>query len=324
MSVSNLPAMPDEVIAARERLRGLVRHTPLLPSPWLSGVAGRAVYLKAENLQETGSFKARGALNLLLQLTDSERARGVITASAGNHGQAIAWAAARLGIAATIVLPCDAVPLKVEYTRAWGATVSQHGQGYDEAHHYAEELAARTGAFYAPAFDHTAVISGQGTLALEIVEDRPEITAIVVPVGGGGLISGVALAALVQPSPPVVFGVQSERTSAMHDALRAGRLVPATTPPTLADGLAGEVCQTTFELCRALGVAVALVPEESLLGAIGATLLREHLAIEGSAAVTVAAILHKRVPPGDGPIALVLSGGNVDPGVLAESVGRRP
>lgn len=323
MFAPDLAVTPAEVYAAHERLRGLVRHTPLLPSPWLSGVAGRPVYLKAENLQETGSFKARGALNLLLQLSADQRARGVITASAGNHGQAIAWAASRLGLEATIVLPRDAVPLKVECTRAWGATVIQQGQGYDEAHRHAEELAARTGAFYAPAFDHAAVIAGQGTLALEMFEDRPEIAAIVVPVGGGGLVCGVALAALEQTTRPAVRGVQSERTPAMHDALRAGRLVPVATPPTLADGLAGEVCQTTFELCRALGIVVRLVPEEALEPAIGATLLREHLAIEGSAAVAVAAVLRGLSAPGDGPIALVLSGGNVDPGVLAASVIRR-
>ena len=316
----SLPLTAEEVRAARARLRGRVRRTPLLPSPWLSGLAGRPVLLKAENLQETGSFKARGALNLLLRLSDGERARGVVTASAGNHGQALAWAASLLGVAATIVLPLDAVPVKVEQTRAWGASVIQQGHGYDEAHVHAEELAAATGALYAPAFDHPFVIAGQGTLALEILEQRPDVAALIVPVGGGGMVSGVALAALEQPGHPIVWGVQSDHTAAMHDALRAGYLVPTTTPPTLADGLSGEVCQLTLDLCRALGVTVSLVPEAALLPAIGETLLREHLAIEGAAAVTVAAVMRGILPPGDGPIALILSGGNVDPGVLAHAV----
>lgn len=314
-----LPVTSAEVRAVHERLRGRVRRTPLLPSPWLSSLAGRPVLLKAENLQETGSFKARGALNLLLRLSDEGRGRGVVTASAGNHGQALAWAASLLGVAATIVLPLDAVPVKVEQTRSWGATVVQQGHGYDEAHVHAEELAAATGAIYAPAFDHPLVIAGQGTLALEILEERPDVEAMVVPVGGGGMVSGVALAALEQATRPIVWGVQSDHTAAMYDALRAGQLVPAETPPTLADGLSGEVCQLTLDLCRALGVTVSLVPEDALLPAIGATLLREHLAIEGAAAVTVAAVMRGVLPPGDGPIALILSGGNVDPGVLAHA-----
>ena len=315
--------MTIDVRAAYERIRGRVYRTPLEASEWLSELAGRPVLLKLENRQETGSFKARGALNFLLQLSPDERARGVVTASAGNHGQAVAWAAARLGIPATVVLPLDAVPIKVARTRSWGATVVEHGHGYDEAHLHAERLAAATGAVYAPAFDHPHVIAGQGTVALEILEQRPDVALIVAPVGGGGLITGIALAVAGRPAgaPRVdVLGVQSDRTAAMHDALQVGHLVPTATPPTLADGLAGEVCQTTLDLCRALGVPVRLVPEESILPAIGETLLREHLAVEGSAAVAVVAVLQGLLPRGAGPVALVLSGGNVDPAVLAQAV----
>ena len=315
-----LPVTSADVGAARERIRDWVWRTPLVPSPWLSDAAGRPVLLKLENRQETGSFKARGALNVLLQLTPDEKARGVVTASAGNHGQAVAWAAARLGIAATIVLPRDAVAVKVERTRSWGGTVVRQGQGYDEAHTYAEDLAARTRAIYIPAFDHPAVIAGQGTLALEIFEQDAATALLVVPVGGGGLIGGVAIAAADHPAHPRVLGVQSGNTAAMHDALQAGRLTPVETPPTLADGLAGEVCQTTLDVCRALGVPVALVPEETLLLAMGETLAREHLAIEGSAAVAVAAVLASLIPPGGTPVALVLTGGNVDPDVLRRAV----
>ncbi len=333
--------------AARERIRGWIYQTPLVRSDWLSTLAGRPVLLKLENRQETGSFKARGALNFLLQLSPHEKARGVVTASAGNHGQAVAWAAARLGIPATIVLPLDAVPVKVARTRAWGATVVEYGHGYDEAHHHAEGLAAETGALYVPAFEHPRVIAGQGTVALEILEQRPDVSLLVVPVGGGGLIAGTALAVSGRATDALrvsqvlhdwddeqlavsgratdalrvgVLGVQSDHTSAMHDALQAGRLVPVATPPTLADGLAGEAGQATLDLCRALGVPVRLVREEAILPAIGETLLREHLAVEGSAAVAVAAVTAGLLPPGDGPVALILSGGNVDPGVLAAAV----
>jgi threonine dehydratase len=320
-STSLVPAdMNIDVEAARERIRGWVWQTPLAPSAWLSEAVGRPVLLKCENRQETGSFKARGALNFLLQLSPDERERGVVTASAGNHGQAVAWAAARLGIPATVALPLDAVPVKVARTRSWGATVVEHGHGYDEAHGYAENLAAETGMVYVPAFDHPWVIAGQGTVALEILEQQPDIALLVVPVGGGGLVSGVALAMSGRAPRVGVLGVQSDRTKAMHDALGAGRLVPVATPPTLADGLAGEVCQATLDLCRALDVPVRLVPEDTILPAIGETLVREHLAVEGSAAVAVAAVLQGLLPPGDGPVALVLSGGNVDPDALAAAV----
>jgi threonine dehydratase len=316
--------MGIDVRAAYERIRDWIYHTPLEPSSWLSELAGRPVLLKLENRQETGSFKARGALNFLLQLSPEERVRGVVTASAGNHGQALAWAAARLGVPATVVLPLDAVPIKVARTRSWGAMVVEHGHGYDEAHLHAERLAAETGAVYAPAFDHPHVIAGQGTVALEILEQRPDVTLIVAPVGGGGLITGTALAVAGRSANAArldVLGVQSDHTAAMHDALQAGHLVPVVTSPTLADGLAGEVCQTTLDLCRALGVLVRLVPEEAILPAIGETLLREHLAVEGSAGVAVAAVLQGLLPRGDnGPVALVLSGGNVDPDVLAAAV----
>ncbi len=299
-----------------------MRRTPLLPSRWLSQAAGRPILLKAENLQETGSFKARGALNVLLSLSPSERERGVVTASAGNHGQALAWAANRLGIRATVVLPLDAVAVKVERTASWGplVTVARHGHGYDEAHAYAKRLADRTGAIYASAYDHPDVMAGQGTLALEILADEPDIAGIVVPVGGGGLIVGVVTAMADIPSRPWVLGVQSDRTSALHDALQVGRLTPVDDLPTLADGLAGETCQNALDLCRALGVAVELAPEETLLPAIREVLLREHLAIEGSAATAVAAVLQGLLPPGDGPVALVLSGGNVAPEVLAQAL----
>ena len=314
------PIRPADIYAARARIRGWIYQTPLVPSPWLSELAGRPVLLKCENRQETGSFKARGALNFLLRLAPDERTSGVVTASAGNHGQAVAWAAARLGIRATIVLPRDAVPVKVARTRSWGADVVTYGYGYDEAHHHAEGLAQEAGAVYVPAFDHPWVIAGQGTVALEILEQQPDVGVLLVPVGGGGLVSGAALAVTGRAPRVGVLGVQSDRTSAMYDALEAGRLVPVETPPTLADGLAGETCQATLDLCRALGVPVRLVPEEAILPAIGALLVREHLAVEGSAAVAVAAVLQGLLPPGGNPVALVLSGGNVDPDVLAEAV----
>jgi len=310
-----------DVATAAAALRGYVRRTPLTPSPWLSTVAGRPILLKLESLQETGSFKARGALNFLLLLKPEERARGVITASAGNHGQGLAWAGHLLGVSTTIVLPVDAVGVKIERTRARGATVVLHGHGYDEAHAHAVRLAATTGALYVPAYEHPTIMAGQGSLALEIVEERPDLAGVVVPVGGGGLVCGVA-AALSEHSPrPWVLGVQSDHTRAVYDALTTGKMDPVDDLPTLADGLAGETDPYAVAACLAFGLKVALVPETALLGAIGATLGQEHLAIEGSAAVAVAAVLGGGLlPPGDGPVALVLSGGNVAPAVLASAL----
>lgn len=306
---------------AAEALQGYVRRTPLIPSPWLSAIADRPILLKLESLQETGSFKARGALNFLFSLRADERARGVVTASAGNHGQGLAWAGRLLGVSTTIVLPVDAVAVKVERTRARGATVVLHGHGYDEAHGHALTLAAQTGACYVPAYEHPTIMAGQGSLALEIVEDRPDIEGVVVPVGGGGLVSGVA-AALSEMAPrPWVLGVQSDHTRAVYDALTTGGMDPVDDLPTLADGLAGETDPYAVAACQAFGLTVELVPETALLGAIGATLLYEHLAIEGSAAVAVAAVLQGGLlPSGHGPVALVLSGGNVAPSVLASAL----
>lgn len=307
---------------ALRRCRRYLRHTPLLPSAGLSALAGRPVLLKLECLQVTGSFKARGAINRLLQLGDDERARGVVTASAGNHGQAVAWAASVLGIPATVVLPLDAVQVKVERTRSWGATVVQAGNGYDEAHHHAELLCERTGAVYIHAFEHPDVIAGQGTVAHEILDECPETGLLVAPVGGGGLIAGIGAAARTHKRRPQVIGLQSSNTSAMFDALEAGHLVPVTLLPTLADGLAGETTEANMRLCRQLDIAVRLVPEVALLPAIRHTLIEEHLAIEGSAAVCVAAVLERVIDAGaaDGPMVLVLSGGNVDPAVLAAAL----
>jgi threonine dehydratase len=308
--------------AAQRRCGLYVRRTPLLPSVRLSALAGRPVLLKLECLQVTGSFKARGAINRLLQLDQRERERGVVTASAGNHGQAVAWAASVLGIPATVVLPLDAVPVKVERTRSWGARVVQAGNGYDEAHHHAESLCEQTGAVYIHAFEHPEVIAGQGTLAHEILDECPEAGLLVAPVGGGGLIAGVAAAAKTYRRPPPVIGLQSSNTSAMFDALAAGQLMPVALLPTLADGLAGETTEASTQLCRQLGIEVKLVPEAALLPAIRHTLIEEHLAIEGSAAVCVAAIQERVLDAGaaDGPIVLVLSGGNVDPAVLAAAL----
>ncbi len=307
-----------DVAAAAAALRGCVRRTPLIPSPWLSAIAGRPILLKLENLQETGSFKARGALNFLLSLAPEERARGVVTASAGNHGQGLAWAGQLLGVFTTIVLPVDAVSVKIERTRAWGATVVLRGHGYDEAHAHAVALAATTGALYVPAYEHPTIMAGQGSLALEIVEERPDVEGVVVPVGGGGLVCGVAAALSTRSPRPWVLGVQSDHTRAVYDALTTGKMDLVDDLPTLADGLAGETDPYVVAACRAFGLTVVLVPEAALLGAIGATLLQEHLAIEGSAAVSVAAVLHGGLlPPGDGAVALVLSGGAVAPAVLA-------
>ncbi|HEU0303070.1 MAG TPA: threonine ammonia-lyase [Gaiellaceae bacterium] len=280
-----------DVERARERLAGVARVTPVVRSATFSRLAGRDVWLKAENLQRTGSFKVRGAVNRLAALGEEERARGVVAASAGNHGQAVAWAAREAGVPATIVVPQDAPMTKVEATRSYGATVEMTGASFEEAVATGRHLASETGAVYVHAFEDGAVIAGQGTVGLEVVEQLPDVEAIVVPVGGGGLVAGIALAL---PGVPII-GVRTG-----HEGF------------AVADGIA---VKELGELPRAiLGDTVDAMVEVSsaeIAQAIVLVLERTKLLVEGAGAAGVAALLSGQVA-GDGPVAVVLSGGNVD------------
>jgi threonine dehydratase len=350
-----------DVFLAAARIARHVRRTPLERSAPLSDELGRDVYLKLECLQRTGSFKLRGALNRLLDEVAGRRskvkgqealdrpgepsglrtptlsarsstfdlrpatARGVLTCSAGNHGLGVAAAARLAGIPATVVVPENASPAKVAGLRRAGVELILHGASYDEAEARARELAETRGLTFVSPYNDPAVIAGAGTVALEVMQELPEAATIVVPVGGGGLAAGVGLATkAINPAARVV-GAQSDASPAMHAALAAGRLVPVGERPSLADGLAGnvEAGSITFPLVRRYLDEVVLVDEEAIAAAMLTFLDRHHLVVEGAGAVGLAALQRGLVAPADGPIVLIVSGGNVASGVLAELLSRR-
>lgn len=300
----------EDVVDAAQRISGIAVGTPVLGGAGLPG--GGEVWLKAECLQETGSFKVRGAANTLLSLTEEERSAGVVAVSSGNHGRAVAFVAARLGVRATICLSERVPEAKVEAIRSLGAEVVVGGPGQDEAEAAALELVA-TGVTYVHPFDDPRVIAGQGTVGLEIAEQVPQAVTVVVPLSGGGLISGVSLAVKYLIPEVRVVGVSQERGPAMHLSLQAGKVVNVVEEDTLADALAGGLGREnhlTFGMCRDLVDSTVLVSEEEIAEAMR-HLWREHgLRVEGGGAVGAAGLLSGKVPPS--PVTVVvLSGGNV-------------
>jgi threonine dehydratase len=302
--------------AAHRRIAGLVRHTPLERSESLSAQAGADVRLKLECWQPTRSFKVRGACNALALLDPGARARGVVTASAGNHGQAVALAARQLGVDATIFLPASAPELKRRRVLQYGARLDSTAADYDEAEARAREHALGSGAVFVHAFSDAAVIAGQATVGIEVLADLPEVRDVVIPVGGGGLIAGAG-AVLKQLAPEVrVVGVQSTQTRAMYEAFRAGRVVDVPIPPTLADGLAGCTDTHAFELARQVTDELVLVEEVEIAAAIAALYHSDGVVAEGAGAVAAAAVLAGRVRL-TGPAVLLVTGGNIDGDRLA-------
>jgi threonine dehydratase len=303
----------DDVQAARARLAGVARVTPVFSSETLSRLAGRPVLLKAENLQRTGAFKIRGAYNTIAQLSDGERAAGVVTASAGNHGQAVAWAAREAQIPATIVVPEAAPMAKVEAARGYGARVELAGEGFDEAAALAEERATQSGATFVHPFEDPRVIAGQGTLGLELAEQLPEgPLTVVVPVGGGGLGAGVAIALRALRPEIRLVGVQAAACAPL-----AGR---APTGATIADGIAvKQPGALTASILRDLLDDIVVVDDEEISESIVLLLERSKLVAEGAGAAPVAAILAGRAG-GDGPACAIIAGGNVDATTLSSVV----
>ncbi len=311
------------VEAARARLRGAIYQTPCPYSQTLSELTGTQCHVKLENLQMTGSFKERGAANLLLQLDETERRRGVVAASAGNHGLAVAFHAARLGIPATIVMPTHAPLVKVTSARRSGAEVVLHGENYDEAYERARALQAERGAVFVHPFDDARVIAGQGTLGLELLEQVEALDAVVVPVGGGGLITGVALALKAHRPAVRVIGVQAAATPAMQRALQAGERVRVPAGATIADGIAvRQVGETTFALAARLVDDIVTVDEEELANAVLLLLEIEKTVVEGAGAAPLAALLNRSLGLARRRVALVLSGGNIDVTMLARIIER--
>ena len=307
----------DDVRQAAGRIGRYVVRTPLERSMGLSERCGVEVWLKLECFQATGSFKLRGALNALMRL----KADQVVTASAGNHGLGVARAASLLGVSATVVVPETASVAKVEALRASGAELAQCGPTYDEAEAEGLRLARERGLPFISAYNDPAVVAGGGTLALEVLEDAPQLQTLIVPAGGGGLIGGVGVAAHGLRPEIAVYGVQSVASPALHAALHAGRVVPVEVKPSLADGLAGNVEPTTITLglLEEHVREVVLVEEAEIAEAMRWLLLHERVVVEGSGAVGVAALLHGR-PTLDGPVGVVLTGRNVSAAVLRQSL----
>ena len=308
-----------DVRAAATRIAGSVHRTPLLPSHSLSERLGFEVRLKCENLQRAGAFKIRGAMNALLQLTPEERARGVVAFSSGNHAQGVALAARTLGIRATIVMPENSVVSKVNATRAYGAEVVQAGVTSATRDTVAREVAARTGAAVIPPFNDDRIIAGAGTVGLEIVEEWPEVGSIIVPLGGGGLLAGVAIAATSLKPDVAVYGVEPAAGNDGEQSFRSGSIVTIEPPQTIADGARTlAIGDRNFAIIRERVTDVVSVADDLLLDALRWTMYRTKLVIEPTGALGVAALLSGALAP-RGPVAIVISGGNLDFSLLAPS-----
>ncbi|MET7378260.1 threonine ammonia-lyase [Streptomyces sp. NPDC005526] len=306
----------DDVRGAQKMLSGVARVTAMEGSRHLSQMVGAPVHLKCENLQRTGSFKLRGAYVRIAGLLPEERAAGVVAASAGNHAQGVALASSLLGVHATVFMPKGAPLPKVSATREYGAEVRLYGQVVDETLAAAEEYAAATGAVFIHPFDHPDIIAGQGTVGLEILEQCPEVRTIVVGVGGGGLLAGIAVAVKALRPDVRIVGVQAEGSAAYPPSLAAGHPVSVPHPATMADGIkVGRPGDVPFGLVRDLVDEVRTVSEDQLSAALLLCLERAKLVVEPAGASPVAALLGD--PPAfEGPVVAVLSGGNVDPVLL--------
>jgi threonine dehydratase len=305
-----------DIVAARRTIAGHVLRTPMLPAPKLSALTGAEVYVKYENLQVTNSFKERGALNKLASLGDAERARGVIAMSAGNHAQAVAYHAARLRIPATIVMPVTTPFVKVEATQAYGAEVVLEGETIADAQVRAESIARERGLIWVHPYDDARVIAGQGTIAFEMLEEAPDLDMLVIPIGGGGLIAGNAVAARsIKPSIEII-GAEAALYPCFWNALHGEQL--ALGGPTLAEGIAVKnVGKLTLPIVRELVAEIVLVDEAHLERAVNAYLTLQKTMAEGAGAAGLAAMLVKPERFRGRKVGLILCGGNIDPRILA-------
>lgn len=312
-----------DINQAQKRLQGFVHRTELTYSRTFSEIAGNEIYLKNENLQKTGSFKIRGALNKMATLSDQEKQRGVIASSAGNHAQGVALGATLYGISATVVMPAGAPLAKVAATRGYGAEVALYGIAYDDAYAKARQLQAETGAVFLHPFDDPEVIAGQGTIGVEILEDLPALDAVVVPVGGGGLISGLAVA-LKEMKPSIkVIGVEAAGAPCMLASMQAGRITTLNSVATIADGIAvKQPGELTFGLISKYVDEIVTVEDEEIANAILMLLERAKVVAEGAGAAPVAAILQHKLSFTGKKVAAVVSGANIDVNILARVLDR--
>ncbi|MGI9087920.1 MAG: threonine ammonia-lyase [Chthoniobacterales bacterium] len=314
----------QDIEAARDRIKGAVYYSPCPQSIPLSEITGMEIYCKLDNLQRTGSFKERGARNALSQLSDDQKKRGVIAASAGNHAQALAYQGKLLGVPATVVMPKFAPLIKVSNCQKLGATVVMFGQDFGEAKAHAHELAKERGLAYIDGYDDPAIIAGQGTMGIEIVEQVPDLDAVVIPVGGGGLLAGVALAVKSLRPNARIIAVEAKGVASFSAAIKNGEPTRIATKPTLADGLAiPQVGANAFEIAKDLIDKCVLVTEEQIALSILRIVELEKGVVEGAAATPLAACLSGQLDDLKGKkVVILLCGGNIDPNVLSRVVER--
>lgn len=309
----------DDVRAAARRLRDRIHRTPVITCRSFDEAAGYSVFFKCENLQRAGSFKIRGALNKLLTLSESERARGVVAFSSGNHAQGVALAARMVGGSAVIVMPSDAPRLKLAATRGYGAEVVFYDRQTEDREAIARRLVAESGRVLVPPYDDPQIMAGQGTAALELMEDVPVLDALLTPVGGGGLMAGCSTAVRAMDRATRLFGVEAETANDTWLSLRNGERVAIPPPPTIADGIRNlSPGELTFPILQKNLEGVLLVSEEEIVEALRFLLLRAKLLVEPTGAVPAAAVLAGKLPLAKGSrVGVILSGGNVDPAILA-------
>jgi threonine dehydratase len=313
----------EDILKAREKMKGIVHTTPLDYSRTFSELSHNEVYLKLENLQKTGSFKVRGSYNKMISLGQEELKKGVVAASAGNHAQGVAYSSNMLGIPCTIVMPKGAPLSKVLATKRYGANVELQGAVFDEALAYALELKEKTGAAFVHAFDDEAVIAGQGTVGLEIMEQLPDVEAIICPVGGGGLIAGLAMA-VKEKNPSIrIYGVEAMACASMKQSLKEKKPVTVEAMPTMADGIAvkrpGEI---TFQFIQQYVDDIYCVDEMEIARTMLMVLERNKLLVEGSGASSLAALLYHKLSIQNKKVVAVLSGGNVDVNFISRIIER--
>jgi threonine dehydratase len=323
MPVAEQTVTLEDVAAAAERIKPLARITPVLTSHLFDEASGVSTFFKCENLQSGGAFKIRGAANFLMSLNAAERKRGVVTYSSGNHAQAVAMAAAYLGMKATIVMPLDAPKAKVESTRRFEPEIIFFDRLQENREEIAGRIAEETGMTIVPSYDHPWIVAGQGTAALELLREQPDLDTILVCLGGGGFLAGTAIVARALQPNTKVFGVEPELANDWHLSLQAGKRVGIAPPATIADGLRTSIPgKVTFPIVQALSAGVILVTEDEIRHTVRFLLSRMKILAEPSGAVGAAAALHGKLPAAAKKVGVMLSGGNVDMDVLGEICSR--
>jgi len=317
MSSDSLAVTFTDVRAAAERLRGVANRTPVMTSRTFNAMTGRQVFFKCENFQRGGAFKFRGAYNRLSQLSDVEKNRGVVAFSSGNHAQGVALAAKLLSIPAAIVMPDDAPAVKLAATRGYGAEVIVYDRLTGNREAIATQLSQERGMTLVPPFNDPNIIAGQGTAAMELLEEIPDLDALLSPIGGGGLISGCAIAAKAMRSQISVYGVEAIGADDAKQSLKENRIISIPPPSTIADGIRTQSVGTlTFPILRQLLSEIVLVSDDEIMQAVRFAIARMKMVVEPTGAVSIAAVMQNRIPSNLKRIGVIVSGGNIDAQVL--------